>query len=206
MVKVEVPLEGLYGKRFFPPTPISLVSAVNEEGLVNVAPISQILFLSYNGENWPKTLVIGIASYEKGRRRVKRIYQSILETREFVVNIPSDDMADTINKLAQKYPSGFDKFKAYGLTPIPSLKIKTPSVRECKIHFECQMIRQEYMGLQHDLIFGRILAVTADEAVVRCSEDERMASMRPIYWFGIDPNEGLYYSIGRMVGRRRTQD
>jgi len=200
--KIEMPLQGLFGKRFFPPTPVCLVSAVNDAGWADIAPISQLLYLSYDGEGWPKALLIGVSSYEGGKRRVKRIYQNLLESREFVVNFPSDDMVEKVNSLSLAYPDGFDKFSANELTAIPSKKVKAPSILECKIHIECELAGQHFFGLQHDIIMGKVVCVTSDKELTECDEEKRVELMKPLYWFGISPKKGLYYSMGKIAGSR----
>ena len=162
----------------------------------------RLLYLSYHGSGIPKALIIGLSSYHDGKRKVMRIYQNILETRQFVVNIPPSSLAETMNKLTKAYRDGFDKFKAFSLTSIPSLRVKPPSVKECTIHLECEMIAQEYSGFQHDIILGNVVATRADENLLKCKDEDRVTLMNPVYWYGVSPAYGKYYTIGSAVGNR----
>jgi len=48
-----------------------------------------------------------------------------------------------------------DKFKAIGLHPIPSLKVKAPLVEECIGHLECGVIERYTFG-DHTLFIGEV--------------------------------------------------
>lgn len=171
--------------RFWLPVPVVLVSTVSKEGFKNVAPYCMIMQIS----DHPPIVGLGI-------RRVTKTYKNILDNREFVINVPSDNMVRIINKTADPCPP-IDKFEKYGLTPISSLKVKAPKVGECKVHFECKLMEIKDVEGDHDLIIGRVVAITVSEDIAKAEEQEIKVQMKPIL-YGIR----YYYALGHFLGSR----
>ena len=52
-----------------------------------------------------------------------------------------------------------------GLTPIPSVKVKPPRVKEVPIHFECKLHRVIELGPhRHPLVIGEVVYIHVDPA------------------------------------------
>ena len=68
------------------------------------------------------------------------------DTREFVVNIVSENIAEQMNETATDFPSEIDEFEHAGLTPLPSIKVKAPRVQESPINMECVLHKVIYVG------------------------------------------------------------
>jgi flavin reductase (DIM6/NTAB) family NADH-FMN oxidoreductase RutF len=122
-------------------TPVVLNSSVNEDGSYNLAPISSALWLG-----WRCML---------GFEAVSQTPKNIIRTGECVINLPSADQVDAVNRLSMltgsnPVPSGKtlrgykycpDKFGAARLTPIASETVAPPRVLECPIQLEAQLVR-----------------------------------------------------------------
>jgi len=63
----------------------------------------------------------------------------IRETREFALNIPSDDMLYAVIYTGKSSGRNEKKMAMAGLTPKPGVKIGTPYIRQCIGHIECQV-------------------------------------------------------------------
>jgi flavin reductase (DIM6/NTAB) family NADH-FMN oxidoreductase RutF len=193
----------------WPPSPVVWVSSMGTKDRVpDVAPYSLNQFYSYV-YGWPQVIVVGIGGHTgtktKGKK-TKKTYLNISESKNFVVNIPSEGLIEkiTLTNLEVERP-GFNKFKAYGLTPIPSKKVDSPSVGECKLHYECKLMKIEDFGGQTDLVFGEVVAVTADSEILKLSAEKRHDAIRPVYYTGTAAGKGLYYSVGRRLGLRDNE-
>jgi len=117
-------------------TPVVLVSTLNEDGTPNLAPISSIWWLGWN-------CMIGIDASSQTSENLKR-------TGECVLNMPSDDMVESVDLLAKitgrknvplhKKALGYryqqDKFAVSGLSSQQSKLVKPPRVRECPVQLE----------------------------------------------------------------------
>ena len=69
-------------------------------------------------------------------------YKLIEESGDFTVNIVPPSLKEVLQYCGTVSGRDHDKFKEKGLTAIPSLKVKTPIVKECILHFECQIVNR----------------------------------------------------------------
>ena len=114
------------------PRPIAFVSTVNKEGLVNLSPFS---FYNAFGVN-PTTLIFSPA--RRGRdNTTKHTLENLKEVPELVLNAVTFDIVQQMSLSSTEYPKGVDEFMKSGLSPIESLKVKPPRVKESPVHFEC---------------------------------------------------------------------
>jgi flavin reductase (DIM6/NTAB) family NADH-FMN oxidoreductase RutF len=137
-------------------TPVVLVSSINEDGSPNLAPMSSALWLG-----WRCML---------GFEAVSKTPNNIIRTGECVLNLPSMDQVDAINRLSMvtgsnPVPAGkalrgyrhhADKFGIAALTPVASESVAPPRVLECPIQLEAELVRvnpmmtDEYDYDQHE--------------------------------------------------------
>src|ERR1700732_3988753 len=122
-------------------TPVVLNSTVNEDGSYNLAPISSAFWLG-----WRCML---------GFEAISKTPQNIIRTGECVINVPSVDQVDAVNRLAMTtgsdpVPAGKrlrgdqyeeTQFAPAGLTPIASEVVAPPRVLECPIQLEAELVR-----------------------------------------------------------------
>jgi len=116
------------------PRPIAFVSSRSKDGKNNVAPFSY-----FNGVcSKPPTIMFAPA--RRGwNGDEKDTLINIRDTKEFVVNIVSESLAEKMVMCSTDFDSDVDEFGVSGLTPLPSQKVSPPRVRESKISFECKL-------------------------------------------------------------------
>ena len=116
------------------PRPIAWVSTVDEAGKPNLAPFSFFNAVCYN----PPTLLFcpGVRATDAGR---KDTYYNILTTKEFVINIVTEELAEAMNITATEMPPEVNEFEMAGLTPAPSTRVRPPRVAESPVNFECTL-------------------------------------------------------------------
>lgn len=114
------------------PRPIAWVSTINEAGQTNLAPFSFFNAVCTT----PPTLLFcpGVRGIDAG---TKDTLHNIRATKEFVINIVTEDTAEAMNLTATELPSEIDEFAFAKLTPMKSLRVKPPRVSESPINFEC---------------------------------------------------------------------
>jgi flavin reductase (DIM6/NTAB) family NADH-FMN oxidoreductase RutF len=69
-------------------------------------------------------------------------YKLIEESGDFTVNIVPEKLKDLVQFCGGVSGRDHDKFREKGLTAIQSGKIKTPIIKECVLHFECQVVHK----------------------------------------------------------------
>lgn len=143
------------------PRPIAWVVSQDSAGHLNAAPFS--FFNAFAGN--PPVVGIGMGSHEPGRPKDSRA--NIRETRQFVVNLVSEEVAEAMNITAIEFPPGVDELKEAGLTTLPSVHVKPPRIAESPVAMECELIQIVDLGTESGLVLGRILAMhIRDESVL----------------------------------------
>lgn len=177
------------------PRPIAFVSTIDRRGVLNLAPFSYFTAVSADP---PVVLFCPMVRTEDpshGLSAHKDTLRNIVNTREFVINIVSEDMAEKMNATSAQVPSDVDEFALVGLTPLASDAVKPPRVAESPVQMECRL-RQivEVSGKPGggSVVLGEVLRFHARE--------ELLDNYR------IDPDK--LAAIGRMGGPTyvRTRD
>src|SRR5712692_9406355 len=97
------------------PRPIAFVSSISPEGIRNLAPFSFFTGISANPP------VICFCPMVRGRdSATKDTLNNIRTTKEFVVNIVSEEFAQQMNICSAEIAPDVDEFETSGLTPVAS--------------------------------------------------------------------------------------
>jgi flavin reductase (DIM6/NTAB) family NADH-FMN oxidoreductase RutF len=144
------------------PRPIAFVSTVNSEGQRNLAPFSFFTAVSANPP------VICFSPMVRGSDGgCKDTLHNIEATREFVVNVVSEDFVDRMNVCSGEYPPEVDEFDLSGLTPVASDLVRPARVAESRVNMECRLLQVLHVStkpLGGSLVLGEVLRFhVADE-------------------------------------------
>ena len=134
------------------PRPIALVTSIDEKGVYNAAPFSFFNCFSHD----PPILIIGI---EERAGAPKDTVRNIRATREFVVNVVSEAIAERQNICAVDFPPGVDELKHAKLTAVPSSAVKSPRIAESPVNMECKLVEELRFGEngKRSIIVGEVL-------------------------------------------------
>jgi flavin reductase (DIM6/NTAB) family NADH-FMN oxidoreductase RutF len=146
------------------PRPIAFVSTRSPDGILNLAPFSFFTAVSANPP------VICFSPMIRGANGVRKdTLANIERTREFVVNVVSEDFIQQVNICSAEFPPEVDEFQASGLTPIPSDVVTPPRVKESRINMECRLVQVVHVSskpLGGSLVLGEVVRFHVDDAVV----------------------------------------
>jgi flavin reductase (DIM6/NTAB) family NADH-FMN oxidoreductase RutF len=143
------------------PRPIAWVVSQNAEGRLNAAPFS--FFNAFSGE--PPVIGIGIGSHDPGRPKDTR--RNIRDTREFTVNLVSEEAAQAMNITAIEFEAEVNELGEAQLETIPSVHIKPPRIAVSPVNMECTLLQVVDLGPNSSLVLGRVLAIhVRDEFVL----------------------------------------
>jgi flavin reductase (DIM6/NTAB) family NADH-FMN oxidoreductase RutF len=117
------------------PRAIAWVSTQGSNGSLNLAPFS---FFTGIGTK-PPTLCFAPANNRDGRKKDTLV--NIEQTHQFVVNIVTEEVAAVMNQTSANYPYGVSEFEKAGLTPMPSIKVRPPAVKESPVQMECELLQ-----------------------------------------------------------------
>ena len=115
----------------------------------------------------PPTICFSVV---RRRGEKKDTLHNIEATREFVVNVVSVHLAESMNQTAADYAPEVDEFTVAGLTPVASERVKPPRVGEALASMECKLVHiHEYgqMPYASSLIVGEVVQFHLSEQVYR---------------------------------------
>jgi flavin reductase (DIM6/NTAB) family NADH-FMN oxidoreductase RutF len=172
------------------PRPIALVSSVDEANVRNLAPFSYFTACSAN-----PPVVVFCPMLRPLPPMAKDTLRNVMATREFVVNIVSEEFVERMNATAAQVGPEVDEFELSGLTPLASELIKPARVAESHVHMECRLLQVVHVSEQPgggSVVLGEVLRFHVSEDYI---ED-----------FRIDPDK--LRAVGRMAGSTyaRTTD
>ena len=146
------------------PRPIALVSTTSNNGINNLAPFSY-----FNGVcSKPPTIMFAPARRGwDGQEKDTLI--NIRNTKEFSINIVSEDIGEKMVKCSTDYEKEVDEYSKSGLSPLSSKKIKPPIVSESKISLECILNQIVQIGKEDAgsgfIVIGTIVLFHIDDEV-----------------------------------------
>ncbi len=146
------------------PRPIGWISTRNSQGQDNLAPFS---FFNAVGEDPPHVIFSTVRTGDKN----KDTLNNVLETKEFVVNLVTEDLVEAMNSTSAPLAPGEDEFAHAGLSKLDSDFVKAKRVANAKAHFECKMVHHYFLEDHKNggacIVVGRILCMhIADEILM----------------------------------------
>lgn len=178
------------------PRPIGWVSTIDEKGTNNLAPFS---YFNMIGDDPPHVMF----STRRDNNTNKDTLNNVFTTKQFVVNMVTEELVEQMNATAQMVPSEVDEFQLVGVTPVPSTKIKPMRVQESPIQFECELVHHYFLENHKQggacIMIGRIVMMHFDESVLLDNYKINMETYKPVSRLA-----GSNYSkIGEMFSIKR---
>ena len=159
------------------PRPIGWISSVSENGINNLAPFS---YFNAVGDDPPHVMF----STGRGNDSNKDTLNNVLATKQFVVNMVTEELVEQMNTTAQAVHSDIDEFELAGVTSIPSLKVKPMRVRESPITLECELVHHYFLeDHRHGgacVVIGRIVMMHFDDNVLLDNYKINLENYKPV--------------------------
>jgi flavin reductase (DIM6/NTAB) family NADH-FMN oxidoreductase RutF len=136
------------------PRPIAWVSTVDSEGVFNLAPFSFFTAASVH----PPIVCFSVGRKRNGQK--KDTLRNIEQTRDFVVNVVDETLAEAMNQTSADYPPEVDEFKETHLTSAESELVKSPFLAESPFSMECRLRQIVEFGEasdSHYLVLGEVV-------------------------------------------------
>lgn len=178
--------------------PVILLNTLNEDGSVNISPISSSWALG-------DCIVLGIGLGGKAIENLERI-------PECVINVPDPSLWENVEQLAPytgknpvpdfKKKNGIayqkDKYDISGLTPIESKTVKPTRIMECQLQIEARV--QAIRIPDHSPIF----AIVETQAIHVHAHKEIIINenhIDPKKWSPLIYNFRHYFGLGNQLGK-----
>ncbi|MEU9062783.1 flavin reductase family protein [Streptomyces sp. NPDC048430] len=177
-------------------TPVVLLSTENENGSVNLAPMSSAWALGH-------VIVLGLGVEGQTAHNLR-------SRHDLVVNLPAPAQWPAVERLAPltgrtpvpvhkrgSFRFEPDKFAAAGLRPQPSELVRPPRVAECPMQLEARVARAQPDASGEFLIVeAHVLKVHADPRIVVSGSQH----IDPAAWSPLIYNFRHYYGLGPELG------
>ncbi|MEZ0049065.1 flavin reductase (DIM6/NTAB) family NADH-FMN oxidoreductase RutF [Mycobacterium sp. MAA66] len=139
------------------PRPIGWISSISPSGVRNLAPYS-----FFNAFNYTPPL-IGFSSIGW-----KDTVANVEATGEFVWNLATKDLSESMNATSASLPPDTDEFAHSGLTAAPARNVRPARVLESPVNFECRLTQliqlqsADGQPVESWLVIGEVVGVHID--------------------------------------------
>jgi flavin reductase (DIM6/NTAB) family NADH-FMN oxidoreductase RutF len=169
--KTEFPLAQVYG--LLEPGPVVLVTTARA-GRMNVMPMSWHTMMEFE-----PPLVGCVIS------RLNATFETLRKTGECVINVPAVELAKKVVGCGNASGRRVDKFKKFGLTPVPAGIVKAPLIAECHANLECKVVDRKLVAKYNFFVLE----------VVQAWIDPRNRRPQTMHHQG----EGVFFLPGRRI-------
>jgi flavin reductase (DIM6/NTAB) family NADH-FMN oxidoreductase RutF len=122
-------------------------------------------------------------------------YELLRQHSEFVINLPSVDLAKKVDYAGIYTGKKVNKWEKCGFTKQKSERVDTPTIAECPIALECRVTDVIPMG-SHDVFMADIVGISCQDNIL--DEEGKMRFDRANL---LAYAHGEYYALGGVVGR-----
>jgi flavin reductase (DIM6/NTAB) family NADH-FMN oxidoreductase RutF len=139
------------------PRPIAFVSTIDENGVANAAPFSFFTAICAD------PMLVCFSPMRRGTDGKKKdTLVNIEKSKQFVINIVSEEFVEKMNECAKEFPPEVDEFEFAGLTKLESVSVNAPRIAESKVQLECELFESLDFG-DHagsgSLVIGKVVYV-----------------------------------------------
>ena len=165
------------------PVPVVMVSCAAADGRPNIVTVA-----------WTGTICSEPPMLSISLQKPRYSYGLIMESREFVVNIPSARLVRVTDYCGVVSGRDVDKFAAAKLTPGPSVSVKPPIIMECPVNIECAVRQVLELGA-HTMFVAEVTAVQVSKHLLTPSGRLALKKEGSVAF-----SHGGYYALGKNLG------
>ena len=169
------------------PVPAVLISCTDGEGHDNVMTAA-----------WAGTVCSDPVMVSVSIRKSRHSHAMIMKTREFVMNLTSEEMVRAVDYAGIYSGAKIDKFDLPGqlhMTKERAHVVSAPCVAESPLCLECKVTQVLELG-SHDMFIAEVVSTDVDERLL--DEEGRLDLTRAKL---IAYSHGEYWTLGRKVGK-----
>ena len=166
------------------PLPVVMVSTKREGEKPNIITLA-----------WAGTICSDPAMVSISVRKERYSYDILKETKEFVINLVTRELAFATDYCGVKSGKDIDKFKECNLTPFESKEVKAPGINESPVCIECKVKDVIELG-SHDMFIAEVVNVSVSESYMDENGKFNLNDADLIAY-----SHGEYYTLGEYVGK-----
>lgn len=166
------------------PLPAVLVTVSDGEGHDNVLTVA-----------WTGTVCTNPAMAYISVRKERYSYDMLRKTKEFVINLTTEELAFATDYCGVCSGRDVDKFAKMHLTKEKAEYVKAPLIAESPVNIECRVTEVKELG-SHDMFLGEVLAVHGDNKYMDENGKFDLAGAGLLAY-----SHGEYYKMGEKIGK-----
>lgn len=145
---------------------------------------------------WTGTICSDPAMCYISVRPERHSYPLIKENMEFTINLTTTEMARATDWVGVRSGHDYDKWKETGLTPLPGVAVKSPTIEQSPLSIECKVKQITHLG-SHDMFIAEVVNVRADERFL--DPETGRFSLRDAQLLAY--SHGEYFELGKFIGK-----
>lgn len=166
------------------PLPAVMVTVSDNKGKDNIITIA-----------WTGTVCTNPAIAYISVRPDRYSYPILKETKEFVINLTTEELVYQTDFCGVKSGKDIDKFDVLKLNKEAATYVKVPMIKESPVNIECRVKEIIPYG-SHDMFVADVLAVHADRKYMDEKGKFDLAKANPIVY-----SHGEYFTLGEKLGK-----
>ncbi len=166
------------------PVPAVMVSCARQDEKPNIITVA-----------WAGTVCSDPAMVSVSIRPERYSHSIIEETKEFVINLVTKELAFATDYCGVRSGRDIDKFKELSLTPQLSKIVKAPGIAESPLNMECVVKEIKRLG-SHDMFIAEIVNVTVDDSFMDEKGKFNLNDAGLVAY-----SHGEYFELGEKLGK-----
>ena len=165
------------------PLPVVMISCVDELGNNNIITVA-----------WCGTVCTNPPMVSVSIRPERYSHQIIESTKEFVINLTTEELTRVTDYCGVKSGRDVDKFKEMNLTAQTGMHVKAPIIVESPVNIECKLKDIIKLG-SHDMFLAEVKGVQVSKAYMNNSGKFELNKTKPVVY-----SHGEYFGLGTIMG------
>ena len=170
------------GNMLYPVPPV-LVTCHNKKGESNMLTVA-----------WAGTICSTPAMLSLSVRKERYSHAMLMETGEFVVNLPTEDLVWETDEAGVRSGRDLNKWESLHLHQEEGKILSVPMISECPVNMECKVKQVLELG-SHDLFLAEIVAVHVDSALLDEKKRLQLEKAKLLAY-----SHGQYFGLGNVLG------
>ena len=170
------------GNMLYPVPPV-LVTCHNKKGESNMLTVA-----------WAGTICSTPAMLSISVRKERYSHAMLMETGEFVVNLPTEDLVWETDEAGVRSGRDLNKWESLHLHQEEGKILSVPMISECPVNMECKVKQVLELG-SHDLFLAEIVAVHVDSALLDEKKRLQLEKAKLLAY-----SHGQYFGLGNVLG------
>lgn len=166
------------------PIPAVMVSCADEKHKPNIITIA-----------WAGTVCSSPAMVSISIRKERYSYDIIRDSKEFVINLVTKELAKKADYCGVRSGREVDKFKEMKLTPQKGTSVSAPGIEESPVNIECAVKQIIPLG-SHDMFLAEVVGVTVDKRYMDEKGRFHLNQTGLVVY-----SHGEYFALGELLGK-----